>query len=90
MGICIHCVITCEICPFSFVSPTICDPRATVAFLQLHCVSPSSAQSMKMDSAVEAQQGAETAVTETENQQITSAQIATLAQVTLRRLFSDI
>lgn len=37
---------------------------------------------MKMESAAEAQQGAETAVTETENQQITPAQIATLAQVT--------
>ncbi|XP_074551017.1 cyclic AMP-responsive element-binding protein 1b [Halichoeres trimaculatus] len=38
---------------------------------------------MKMESAAEAQQGAETAVTETENQQITSAQIATLAQVSM-------
>lgn len=37
---------------------------------------------MKMESAVEAQQGVETAVNETESQQITSAQIATLAQVT--------
>lgn len=37
---------------------------------------------MKMESVVEAQQAVETAVTETENQQITSAQIATLAQVT--------
>lgn len=37
---------------------------------------------MKMESAVEVQQGVETAVTETESQQITSAQIATLAQVT--------
>ncbi|KAM9344382.1 cyclic AMP-responsive element-binding protein 1b [Pholidichthys leucotaenia] len=37
---------------------------------------------MKMESAAEAQQGAETAVTETESQQITQAQIATLAQVT--------
>lgn len=37
---------------------------------------------MKMESAAEAQQGTETAVTETENQQITPAQIATLAQVT--------
>lgn len=37
---------------------------------------------MKMESAVEAQQGVETAVTETESQQITPAQIATLAQVT--------
>uniref|UniRef100_A0A3B4YJ37 cAMP responsive element binding protein 1b n=1 Tax=Seriola lalandi dorsalis TaxID=1841481 RepID=A0A3B4YJ37_SERLL len=36
---------------------------------------------MKMESAVEAQQVVETAVTETENQQITSAQIATLAQI---------
>lgn len=36
-----------------------------------------------MESAAEAQQGAETAVTETENQQITSAQIATLAQVSM-------
>ncbi|XP_034549788.1 cyclic AMP-responsive element-binding protein 1b isoform X1 [Notolabrus celidotus] len=36
---------------------------------------------MKMESAVEAQQGAETAVTETESQQITPAQIATLAQL---------
>ncbi|KAM6978185.1 cyclic AMP-responsive element-binding protein 1b [Tautogolabrus adspersus] len=38
---------------------------------------------MKMESAVEAQQGAETAVTETESQQITPAQIATLAQVSM-------
>nr|XP_020476959.1 cyclic AMP-responsive element-binding protein 1 [Monopterus albus] len=38
---------------------------------------------MKMESAVEAQQGAETAATETENQQITPAQIATLAQVSM-------
>lgn len=38
---------------------------------------------MKMESAVEVQQGAETAVTETENQQITPAQIATLAQVSM-------
>uniref|UniRef100_A0A3Q3MV66 cAMP responsive element binding protein 1b n=1 Tax=Mastacembelus armatus TaxID=205130 RepID=A0A3Q3MV66_9TELE len=38
---------------------------------------------MKMESAAEAQQGAETAVTETENQQITPAQIATLAQVSM-------
>ncbi|XP_060909114.1 cyclic AMP-responsive element-binding protein 1b [Labrus mixtus] len=38
---------------------------------------------MKMESAVEVQQGAETAVTETEIQQITPAQIATLAQVTM-------
>ncbi|KAI3356087.1 hypothetical protein L3Q82_017354, partial [Scortum barcoo] len=45
--------------------------------------SSSSAQPMKMESAVEAQQGVETAVTETENQQITPAQIATLAQVTM-------
>lgn len=36
---------------------------------------------MKMESAVEAQQGVETAVNETETQQITPAQIATLAQV---------
>lgn len=35
-----------------------------------------------MESAVEAQQGVETAVNETETQQITPAQIATLAQVT--------
>ncbi|XP_071759811.1 cyclic AMP-responsive element-binding protein 1b [Centroberyx gerrardi] len=35
---------------------------------------------MRMESAAEAQQGAETAVTETETQQITPAQIATLAQ----------
>lgn len=34
-----------------------------------------------MESAVEAQQGVETAVNETESQQITAAQIATLAQV---------
>lgn len=34
-----------------------------------------------MESAVEAQQGVETALTEAENQQITPAQIATLAQV---------
>lgn len=40
------------------------------------------AQPMKMESAAEAQQGVETAVTETENQ-ITSAQIATLAQVSM-------
>lgn len=38
---------------------------------------------MKMESAVEAQQGVETAVNETESQQITPAQIATLAQVTV-------
>ncbi|KAM8748523.1 cyclic AMP-responsive element-binding protein 1b [Acanthopagrus latus] len=38
---------------------------------------------MKMESAVEVQQGVETAVTETESQQITSAQIATLAQVSM-------
>ncbi|XP_073329730.1 cyclic AMP-responsive element-binding protein 1b [Pagrus major] len=38
---------------------------------------------MKMESAVEAQQGVETAVTETESQQITQAQIATLAQVSM-------
>ncbi|KAG7220348.1 hypothetical protein INR49_010184 [Caranx melampygus] len=38
---------------------------------------------MKMESAAEAQQGAETAITETENQQITPAQIATLAQVSM-------
>ncbi|XP_027140436.1 cyclic AMP-responsive element-binding protein 1 isoform X1 [Larimichthys crocea] len=38
---------------------------------------------MKMESAVEAQQGVETAVTETESQQITPAQIATLAQVSM-------
>uniref|UniRef100_A0A3Q0SVP6 cAMP responsive element binding protein 1b n=1 Tax=Amphilophus citrinellus TaxID=61819 RepID=A0A3Q0SVP6_AMPCI len=36
---------------------------------------------MKMESAAEVQQGAETAVTEAENQQITPAQIATLAQI---------
>lgn len=35
-----------------------------------------------MESAVEAQQGVEIAVNETESQQITQAQIATLAQVT--------
>uniref|UniRef100_UPI003AAF2438 cyclic AMP-responsive element-binding protein 1b isoform X2 n=1 Tax=Centroberyx gerrardi TaxID=166262 RepID=UPI003AAF2438 len=38
---------------------------------------------MRMESAAEAQQGAETAVTETETQQITPAQIATLAQVSM-------
>ncbi|KAM3862464.1 cyclic AMP-responsive element-binding protein 1b [Diretmus argenteus] len=38
---------------------------------------------MRMESAAEAQQGVETAVTETENQQITPAQIATLAQVSM-------
>uniref|UniRef100_A0A3Q1ISB2 cAMP responsive element binding protein 1 n=1 Tax=Anabas testudineus TaxID=64144 RepID=A0A3Q1ISB2_ANATE len=38
---------------------------------------------MKMESAAEAQQGADTAVTETESQQITPAQIATLAQVSM-------
>ncbi|XP_035767169.1 cyclic AMP-responsive element-binding protein 1b [Neolamprologus brichardi] len=38
---------------------------------------------MKMESAAEVQQGAETAVTETENQHITPAQIATLAQVSM-------
>ncbi|XP_030614362.1 cyclic AMP-responsive element-binding protein 1b [Archocentrus centrarchus] len=38
---------------------------------------------MKMESAAEVQQGAETAVTEAENQQITPAQIATLAQVSM-------
>jgi len=37
---------------------------------------------MKMESAAEAQQAVDTAVTEAENQQITPAQIATLAQVT--------
>ncbi|XP_022054732.1 cyclic AMP-responsive element-binding protein 1b isoform X1 [Acanthochromis polyacanthus] len=42
-----------------------------------------SAQQMKMESAAEVQQGAETAVTETESQQITPAQIATLAQVSM-------
>uniref|UniRef100_A0A3Q2EBX7 cAMP responsive element binding protein 1a n=1 Tax=Cyprinodon variegatus TaxID=28743 RepID=A0A3Q2EBX7_CYPVA len=36
---------------------------------------------MKMEPAAEAQQAADTAVTETENQQITPAQIATLAQI---------
>lgn len=41
------------------------------------------AQPMKMESAAEAQQGAESAVTETESQQITPAQIATLAQVSM-------
>lgn len=41
------------------------------------------AQPMKMESAVEVQQSAETAVTETESQQITPAQIATLAQVSM-------
>lgn len=35
-----------------------------------------------MESVVEAQQAVETAVTEAESQQITPAQIATLAQVT--------
>lgn len=39
-------------------------------------------EQMKMESAVEAQQGVESAVNETETQQITPAQIATLAQVT--------
>lgn len=38
---------------------------------------------MKMEAAVEVQQGVETAVTETESQQITPAQIATLAQVSM-------
>ncbi|TKS67742.1 Cyclic AMP-responsive element-binding protein 1 [Collichthys lucidus] len=42
-----------------------------------------AAQPMKMESAVEAQHGVETAVTETESQQITPAQIATLAQVSM-------
>lgn len=37
---------------------------------------------MKMESAAEAQQAADTAGTESESQQITPAQIATLAQVT--------
>lgn len=37
---------------------------------------------MKMESAAEAQQAADAAVTDTESQQITPAQIATLAQVT--------
>lgn len=36
---------------------------------------------MTMESGADAQQGADTAVSETENQQITHAQIATLAQV---------
>lgn len=39
--------------------------------------------SMTMESGADAQQGADTAVSETENQQITQAQIATLAQVTM-------
>lgn len=43
---------------------------------------------MKMESAVEAQQGVETAVTETESQQITPAQIATLAQVTFKKILN--
>uniref|UniRef100_A0A671SYR5 Cyclic AMP-responsive element-binding protein 1 n=1 Tax=Sinocyclocheilus anshuiensis TaxID=1608454 RepID=A0A671SYR5_9TELE len=38
---------------------------------------------MIMESGADAQQGADTAVSETENQQITQAQIATLAQVTM-------
>lgn len=38
---------------------------------------------MTMEVGVEAQQGAETAVAETEAQQITQAQIATLTQVTM-------
>uniref|UniRef100_A0A8C2A3R5 cAMP responsive element binding protein 1b n=1 Tax=Cyprinus carpio TaxID=7962 RepID=A0A8C2A3R5_CYPCA len=38
---------------------------------------------MTMESGADAQQGADTAVSETENQQITQAQIATLAQVTM-------
>ncbi|KAI2660665.1 Cyclic AMP-responsive element-binding protein 1 [Labeo rohita] len=42
-----------------------------------------SANSMTMESGADAQQGADTAVSETESQQITQAQIATLAQVTM-------
>uniref|UniRef100_A0A9J7X413 cAMP responsive element binding protein 1b n=2 Tax=Cyprinus carpio TaxID=7962 RepID=A0A9J7X413_CYPCA len=38
---------------------------------------------MTMESGADAQQGADTAVSETENQQITQAQLATLAQVTM-------
>uniref|UniRef100_A0A672K6P5 Cyclic AMP-responsive element-binding protein 1 n=1 Tax=Sinocyclocheilus grahami TaxID=75366 RepID=A0A672K6P5_SINGR len=38
---------------------------------------------MTMESGADAQQGADTAVSETENQQITQAQFATLAQVTM-------
>lgn len=38
---------------------------------------------MTMEAGAEAQQGAETAVAETETQQITQAQIATLTQVTM-------
>lgn len=38
---------------------------------------------MTMEAGVEAQQGADTAVAETEAQQITQAQIATLTQVTI-------
>ncbi|KTG41466.1 hypothetical protein cypCar_00002316, partial [Cyprinus carpio] len=41
------------------------------------------ANSMTMESGADAQQGADTAVSETENQQITQAQLATLAQVTM-------
>lgn len=41
------------------------------------------AKPMTMESAVEAQQGVETAVSETEGQQIAQAQIATLAQVSM-------
>lgn len=50
-----------------------------IVLLDIFCNFLFSAQPMKMDSALEAQQ--ETAVTETESQQITQAQIATLAQV---------
>ncbi|XP_054643303.1 cyclic AMP-responsive element-binding protein 1b isoform X1 [Dunckerocampus dactyliophorus] len=47
----------------------------------LWCVTRQEAQPMKMESVAEAQQGAES--TETEHQQITPAQIATLAQVSM-------
>ena len=43
---------------------------------------------MRMESAVEAQQGIESAVTESGSPQITQPQIATLAQVTITCAFS--
>lgn len=51
----------------------------------------SADNSMTMEVGAEAQQGADTAVAETEAQQITQAQIATLTQVTMstRSLFTN-
>lgn len=41
---------------------------------------------MTMESGADAQQGADTAVSENENQQLTQAQIATLAQVRIQSI----